>query len=208
MKKISLILFFSLLIVLFASCERPNYNDEIWDTYREADRQRTSGVIIDGNIWSARSLDSLEWEDAVSYCKNLTELGYSDWRLPTVNELRTLIQNCSYTETGGSCEITDECLAEEMENWDKYADQYSGYYLPDTIHCASQCNCRYSYDSISDVSFNKIDDKDDRLWSSMLSWDPEQAWLVSFYDASIFICDIESFAGVRCIRKNLQTVGE
>ena len=192
MKKICHILFFSLLITLFVSCEMPDYSDEIWNTYREADRQRTSGVIIDGNMWSARSLDSLEWENAVSYCKNLTELGYSDWRLPTVNELRTLIQNCSYTETGGSCEITDECLAEEMENWDEYAAQYSGYYLPDTIHCA----------------FNKIDDHDDRLWSSILSWDPEQAWLVSFYDASIFICDIESFAGVRCIRKNLQTIGE
>ena len=64
MKKISLILFFPLLIVLFASCERPDYDDEIWNTYREADRQRTSGVIIDGNMWSARSLNGLEWEDA------------------------------------------------------------------------------------------------------------------------------------------------
>ena len=200
MKKFNFTLCVFLLLSLFVSCERPNYDNEIWIAYREAERLRTSGVVIDGNMWSARSLNGLEWEDAVSYCKNLTELGYSDWRMPTVNELRTLIQNCSYTETGGSCEITDECLAEEMENWDEYKAQYSGYYLPDTIHCASQCNCRYSYDSSSDVVFSKIDDKDDRLWSSILSWDPEQAWLISFYDASLFICDIDSFAGVRCVR--------
>ena len=201
MKKIGFTLFFSLLVTLLVSCERPNYDDEIWITYREAERQKTSGVVIDGNMWSARSLNDLEWEDAVSYCKNLTELGYNDWRLPTVNELRTLIQNCSYTETGGSCEITDECLAEEMENWDEYADAYSDYYLPDTIHCASPCGCKYSYDISSNVVFSKIeDDKDDRLWSSILSWDPEQAWLLSFYDASLFICDTDSFAGVRCVR--------
>ena len=201
MKKISSILFFYLIVAVFVSCERPNYDDEIWIAYREAERQKTSGVVIDGNMWSARSLNDLEWEDAVSYCKNLTELGYSDWRMPTVNELRTLIQNCSYTETGGSCEITDECLAEEMENWDEYADAYSDYYLPDTIHCASPCGCKYSYDMSSNVVFSKIeDDKDDRLWSSILSWDPEQAWLLSFYDASLFICDTDSFAGVRCVR--------
>ena len=201
MKKISSILFFSLIVAVFVSCERADYDGEIRDIYKEAERQKTSGVVIDGNMWSARSLNDLEWEDAVSYCKNLTELGYNDWRLPTVNELRTLIQNCSYTETGGSCEITDECLAEEMENWDEYADAYSDYYLPDTIHCASPCGCKYSYDMSSNVVFSKIeDDKDDRLWSSILSWDPEQAWLLSFYDASLFICDIDSFAGVRCVR--------
>jgi hypothetical protein len=33
------------------------------------------------------------WEEAVAYCKNLVLDGYSDWKIPTVNELATLVEN-------------------------------------------------------------------------------------------------------------------
>ena len=35
-------------------------------------------------MWSSRSPQNLTWNSANSYCNNLTEGGYSDWKLPTL----------------------------------------------------------------------------------------------------------------------------
>ena len=61
-----------------------------------------------GLRWSNEAPRKMEWDEAINYCKNLNEGGYSDWRLPNIDELRTLIQNHSGTQTGGSCQISDK----------------------------------------------------------------------------------------------------
>lgn len=45
-------------------------------------------------IWSGKSSERLRWIDAVDYCKNLNEGGYSDWQLPTLAALKTLVRTC------------------------------------------------------------------------------------------------------------------
>lgn len=45
-------------------------------------------------IWSGKSPERLRWIDAVDYCKNLKEGGYSDWQLPTLAALGTLVRTC------------------------------------------------------------------------------------------------------------------
>ena len=54
--------------------------------------------------------------DAVTYCQGLTLLGSSGWRVPTVDELRTLVRGCEDTQTGGACELTDDCATTDCRN--------------------------------------------------------------------------------------------
>ena len=49
----------------------------------------------------------LSGPDANRYCDELVLGGYSDWRTPTIDEIRTLIRGNPATETGGDCPITD-----------------------------------------------------------------------------------------------------
>lgn len=44
-----------------------------------------------GLIWQKSYLSNKTWQEALSYCKNLTYGGYSDWRLPNKNELASLV---------------------------------------------------------------------------------------------------------------------
>ena len=39
------------------------------------------------------------WSDAITYCQSSTLGGYNDWRLPTIQELTTIIDNTAINTT-------------------------------------------------------------------------------------------------------------
>ena len=50
------------------------------------------GTITDrstGLMWQKDRSTSLQWDEALAYCENLTLANYTDWRLPNLNELRS-----------------------------------------------------------------------------------------------------------------------
>ena len=119
---------------------------------------------IDGNMWSSRSFSNMLWHEAVNYCENLYECGYSDWHLPTISELRSLIQNCPATETGGECGVTDNCLS-FSECWNENA----------CSSCSSDISGKYS--KLGDASY---------LWSSSFRTDDASvAYYVAFDNGSV-----------------------
>jgi hypothetical protein len=75
-----------------------------------------------GLNWSDASINDMNLDDAASYCQNL------GGRLPSISQLRALIQNCPYTETGGSCNIADDgCLDWSCRDDDCWGCSFDGY---------------------------------------------------------------------------------
>ena len=65
-------------------------------------RDNSKQVVIDtkrGLMWQddkSVTITNLNWNDAIDYCKNLTFAGYSDWRLPTEDELLFITDDSRY----------------------------------------------------------------------------------------------------------------
>jgi hypothetical protein len=61
----------------------------------------------DGLMWAAKDSEKrMGWHKAVNYCHKLRSQGYSDWRLPSIAELMSLVNMQAYaTEYVGSSDI-------------------------------------------------------------------------------------------------------
>ena len=111
------------------------------------------------NLQWSNQVSGMNWMMAVDYCQNLQEGGHSDWRLPKISELRTIIQSCSGAESDGSCRIGDNCLFEKC--W------------------SESCYC---YGKSGSSNYSKLGgSKETVLWSSSIQTDDgEKAWHLYF----------------------------
>lgn len=129
-----------------------------------------------------------DWEGAATYCENLDLDGKSNWRLPSINELRWLIAGCDGAETGGACSVTDECLASSC--WDE--EQCGGQGWSCTEGGGEGVDGCYTHPWLSGSC--------EGYWSSSEVEDyPDSAWGV-FFGAGI-VGNYEKYRGilVRCV---------
>lgn len=56
-------------------------------------------------------LNMITYEKAVEKCSDLEWAGITDWRLPTIDELRTLVEGFKDIEPSGRCKVSRKCLS-------------------------------------------------------------------------------------------------
>jgi hypothetical protein len=154
----------------------------------------TSGALIpncyhdpdSGLDWlNPPSTDLLNWAEAASYCASEATGGYQDWYLPTVDELRTLIDGCDKTETGGACGVTNECLESSTDDCLNDACRGCGLVVDD---------CYWDGDLTGDCNTYFY-------WSASESSDQSSlAWHVKFNFARIQAEDKDLYGLARCMR--------
>ncbi|MBI9045855.1 MAG: DUF1566 domain-containing protein [Anaerolineaceae bacterium] len=99
-------------------------------------RDNQDGTITDiatGLTWmQADSSESMNWEAALDYCENLDYAGNSDWRLPNVKELHSIVDYSRAPETTNSAAI--DALFDVTEIINEAGETDYGYYWSSTTH--------------------------------------------------------------------------
>jgi hypothetical protein len=85
-----------------AKAEQAAHDKAVRDEWDKEQRERGQIARLDttGGVWSDQATDlmwtrkdngyALRWQPAAEYCRNLQLGGYSDWRLPTIDELKNI----------------------------------------------------------------------------------------------------------------------
>ena len=153
----------------------------------EAELYKERSSKIGYLTWSDRSSNEMNWSSAKQYCEDLSEGGFTDWRLPNIDELRTTIKNCSKTEPGGECKVRDKngCLS-----WKQCGNGRS----------EGSCSCEYRKNNGG--YYSKLGDTHGvYLWSSSTQSDgTDSAWYVGFNGGNVGNANKNSKNYVRCVR--------
>ncbi|MDP8257794.1 MAG: DUF1566 domain-containing protein, partial [Candidatus Alcyoniella australis] len=145
-----------------------------------------TGDDDDGDLtWqNPPSEDSMSWDEAKTYCANLSFDGHDDWRLPTISELRSLIRGCDATETGGACNVTDDCT--ESDCWN------------------NPCiGCEYGEGPGSGGAYWPDEMTGEIFWywsSSSVAHYGDRAWAVGFNTGYVGEDGTGNYSGARCVR--------
>lgn len=79
----------------------------------------TEVVTVDGSHWSLETGDAAPWTESNEFCEELESGGFSDWRLPTVEELEQLHAGITRLSTSGPSENPfdfENCCAWASQN--------------------------------------------------------------------------------------------
>ena len=151
--------------------------------------------LVTGFEWQEPStINGMSWEAANTYCSGIS-LSEGEWRLPTIGELRSLIQGCEATYwnpvsmEGGACGVVDDCL--DYSCWkDSPCSGCTGYGGPGD-------GGLYLDPATSTPSTAEHVD----LWSSSSRGsDTDRAWYVPFHYGSVSYSGVYANRAVRCLR--------
>lgn len=93
-------------------------------------------------IWQKEYISNVTWLNALNYCETSTYAGFTDWRLPNINELKTLINHSIYNPASSFPEMPYDDSFWSSSSW------LGGTYFGWTV--------RFDFGAI-DNGFNKTD---------------------------------------------------
>lgn len=153
-----------------------------------------------GYFWSDISEKPMDWDHAKRYCKRLKDGDEGGWRLPNIDELRTLLRSKN-AATGGTCKVSAKNKCLDSSCW--------------SMESCFEDACRVSEEKcfFKDGRYSKLEDGRNNnvwLWSSSLKSDKsgktdksgkkENAWYVDFNKGGVHDYRKKSKFYVRCVR--------
>jgi Protein of unknown function (DUF1566) len=152
-----------------------------------------------GLQWQTQFTGTADFQTANTNCEALELDGHDNWRLPTIDELRTLVRGCSLTEPGGACDVTENCISlSTCRNLPCYGylsgegPSARGHYLPDVfpIRCEQDrtalCLDLWSSTGTDDANYYPYD-----LYS----------WVIDFRHARVTVEYRSGKIGYHCVRE-------
>ena len=138
----------------------------------------------------------LQQPDALRYCEELVMGGYDDWRLPDIDELRTLVRGNPAIETGGDCPVHEGSpRADMLDPACQPVPDYQGpgvggcYWIPElTGTCDKPDPADEGLRPLETVSSTVA--SDDQFWVGC----------VLFNEGAAVFNHLYSLADVRCVR--------
>ena len=177
------------------------------DTDADSGEPEEHCKTVDGKLWWSSKKpekpydpekpdeNKMDWESAIEHCKKLKEsnaCGYSDWHLPTIDELKTLIK----------WRRDSQCMVSDTNNCLSLNDCWTCSSCSDscTEGANGECNCGDSY--FEDGRYSKLGDVG-WLWSSSVMPGDHSylAWGVNFYYAKLYYEGKSTYKNVyvRCV---------
>lgn len=134
--------------------------------------------------------------DAIRYCEELVLGGYDDWRLPDIDELRTLIRGNPDTMTDGECPVYEGSVRADMYASEcREAPQYEGpggggcYWAPELTGPCDKPDTADEFNKPLETVSSTVA-IDDNFWVACILFDR----------GSVSFNHIYSYADVRCVR--------
>jgi hypothetical protein len=97
-------------------------------------------------MWQQATADKMNWYVAKPYCKDLRLAGYTDWRLPTLDELKTLVD-----QSWGNNPTINRTFFPGTVSAFYWASSTSAYYMNDSWGLSFYNGVIYKYNPLSSL---------------------------------------------------------